>query len=81
MENKQPVLDAIVLQQYGAFKGWIHEQNVYNIVACGGLTQFPDVHLLDTDDRPVDNGVKDGTNPIYDILVHELEKNKPIYLN
>lgn len=84
MENEpKQVIDALVLQSNGAFRSYIHEQNMWNILQCGGLTQYSEVALLDTDDRPVDEGVKDGTNPIYDVLILKsvLEPNIALYLS
>ena len=81
--SPKPVVDAIILQVNGGFKGFIHEQNMWNIAQVGGLTKYSEVALLDTEERPVDNGVKDGSNPIFDVLVpHKvLQPNIQVYLS
>lgn len=79
----KPVIDAIILQVDGGFKGYIHEQNMWNIAQVGGLTKYSEVALLDTEERPVDEGVKDGSNPIFDVLVplRALQPNITVFLS
>ena len=82
-EEQQPVIDAIVIQQSGKHTlSYIHEGNMWNILQCGGLTKFNEVALLDTEDRPVDSGIKDGTDNIADVLIpyNVLMPNITVYL-
>lgn len=78
-----PVLDAMVMQMEGGFKSWIHEDNAWNIYQLGGLSNYSEVALLDTAERPVDTGVKDGSNPIYDVWIEYrvIQPNITLYLS
>lgn len=79
---EREVVDVIVVQD-GAnkpFLSYMDADQANMIASCGGLSQAEQVHLRETEERPIPNSLKEGFSTITDVLVR-LQPNCAVYLN